>query len=311
MATRAKKAKETIKEVEVHVGKKQVTEMFSGCSLSFPWFGTMRSVGTANNAAAAASIEAEEHVVHTTVTIIDTRLEEYKNLGRIRTAAQGWYDYNTVPYVVRGQRLFMRDRREAIWEGVKERREVLKEAASKLNNRRDDILAWAQKSLGKAFDANLYPKDFTDKFDMVIREHSIDPPSYLAHTNADEYKRTLELTLRDMGESMKRFEQQCMAQVGQSVQTLASQLNGDSAVRQTTLDGLLRVLNRVGQMKFEGTQMFNAAMSDAKEIIDGVEITDLRRPGGVRADVKDRLQALLARYAELREASTKKALLPE
>lgn len=296
------------KVVEVNVQKEEVLKLFSGCSLTFNWFGVLRSVDDEENEAAALAIEADARAVHTSVCIIDTKLPEYAALGKIRTAAQAWYDYNTLPYVVRGQRLFRRDRRQELWEGIEERKQVLTDAAKALNAKRGQILEWGKKNLGKAFDERLYPDDFGKKFNVQIREHSIDPPSYLAHTNAEEYKRTLQLTLADIGQSMQRFEAQCMQQVGVSVRTLTSQLGGDSPVRQTTIDGLMKVLNRVGQMKFEGTQIFKSAMDEARDIIDGVDVSDLRKPGGTREETKKKLQELLGRYQQLKEASVKKAV---
>ena len=39
------------------------------------------------------------------------------------------------------------------------------------------------------FDEKLYPDAFAGKFTVEARERSIDPPSYLSTTNAEEYKR--------------------------------------------------------------------------------------------------------------------------
>ena len=51
-----------------------------------------------------------------------------------------------------------------------------------------DILEGAQKLLRDAFDPSAYPTKWSDVFSLELREHSIEPPSYLMHTNAEEYQ---------------------------------------------------------------------------------------------------------------------------
>jgi hypothetical protein len=284
----------------------QVKEQLSGVSLSLPGWGILRKVSSVQNAAAAAAMKANPKLVKASRVLVDVEMEEWKDLQAARTGARAWFNYHTFPYCVEGQRLFRKDRRDSIWRHAKEWAEEIKEAADKLTDSREGILEWAQGELGDAFDPNLYPQDFADRFSLIIREHSIEPPSYLMHTNAEEYQRTLERQLRDVESSMRDFEQQCTQSVGESVGRILRAVNTDGKLYSSSLEGIQKVISRIGMMRFEGTAVFQAAMRDAKEAIQGVGIAELRRPGGVRKKTTERLKQLMERYKDLKAAAAAK-----
>lgn len=310
MTTKTKKAPKNKKPIEKS-GKldtlKQIQEALSGCSLTFHWWGIMRATGKDENATAAASINADADVIKTKRLLIDTKLEEWRDLARIRSAAKQWYDWHTFPYIVSGQRLFRREMRETVWGQIASYTTELATATTRLNAKRNDILEWARTKLGDAFDANLYPDDFASKFGMEIREHSIEPPSYLRHTNAEEYQRTLQRSLADIQSSMGAFQNQCMAQIGQSVGRIVSNIASDSTVRESTVKNMQDTFARIAQMRFDGTAVFKAAMEEAKGIVDGVTMFDLRNSAGTREETKKKLETLMDRYNELQTAALAKA----
>lgn len=51
--------------------------------------------------------------------------------------------------------------------------------------------------------------------------------------------------------------------------------------------------------------MFRAAMDEYKEAVDGVGAAELRRPGGVREETKEKLTKLMERYKELQNQNLK------
>lgn len=290
---------------------KAIQEALSGCSLTFHWWGIMRTADARENEKAAASINADADVIRTQRRLIDTRMEEWKNLQQIRSAAKQWYDWNTFPYVVGGQRLFRRERREGIWSKVREYSVMLAEATARLTAKRPEIVDWARKKLGDAFDESLYPADFANKFSMEIREHSIEPPSYLRHTNAEEYQRTLQRSLLDIQDSMRRFESQCMQQIGQNIGRIANNIANDATVRESTVRNMQETFGRIAQMRFEGTAVFHEAMKEAEGIINGVTLFDLRNSKGTRDETRKKLEALMARHKELQQAVIAKAAATE
>jgi hypothetical protein len=104
---------------------------------------------------------------------------------------------------------------------------------------------------------------------------------------------------------MRAFERQLMAQLASATQNMAQNL-GNDRVLAPNVEGFARLFDRCAQMRFEGTEVFRRAMGEAKEIIDGVEVTELRASKGLRVETKEKLERLMGRYKQLQEAVAKK-----
>jgi hypothetical protein len=284
----------------------RIKETLSGASLEIHWWNPARACSTTEHATIADALAlGNARRVRGRKTIIDTKTPTFAALTALRTAIRAGWEFRTLDYCVRGQRLFLRKRREEIWDWAAEQQSQAVDLACAMQQDRHAILATAEEDLGDCFDASLYPEDFGKEFAIEIAEHSIDPPSYLQHTNAEEYQRELQKGLYAIGASMQAFESQCFAQMGEAAQRLVANLSG-GRVMSANLDAFGKVFNRIGQMSFEGTAIFKDATAEAQAILDGVDVAELRKPGGVREETREKLQSLLARYQQLQEKVTEK-----
>lgn len=276
-----------------------VKEMLSGVSLSTPVFGIEKKVDKAENDIAAEALAAKPDRIKTRRLLIDPEMEEYKDCTRIRTACRSWFASLTLPYPIDGVRLFRRDMRDQIWMDATSWAAQIEAAAMRLNEKRPQIIAAAKAELGKAFSEQMYPKDFRTTNSFDLREHSIEPPSYLAACNSESYKRELARQLSDIETGMQQFERQCMEQIGGNISRLVSAMNTGSNLHGSNLDQMRKAFARIATLKFEGTATFKAIMGEAREAVEGVGAVELRRPGGVRDETKAKLEALMARHKQL------------
>lgn len=279
---------------------KEIKEQLSGCSLKWSWLGIQRKVQHAVNAKAAEAIGANEKETSTNRYIINRKMPEWEHLQHIRSKLNGDYWFRTFDYVIDGQRIFRRDMKEEIWGLVDAAKKELYEAAAAFQAKRAEVVRWAQENLGDAFDASLYPQDLSLKFNVEIREHSIEPPSYLRHTNAEEYKQTLNRTLMDVRRSMIDFERQCQSQVAQSIGNVMRALTTGGPLHASNIDNVQEVFRRIATMKFEGTRAFQEAMKAAQEAVDDTDVGELRRSKGCREETRQKFTRLLDRYKQLR-----------
>lgn len=306
MVTRKNKAK-PLEKAGSFDSLKAIQETLSGISFSFSGWGVIRQVDEGDNRLAAEALDADPEATRTQRLLIDRKMEAYLDMGRTKAAARKWLEFRTFPYMVTNQRLFRREQREKIMDGAREWQEEYQRMATILQSHREEILEYGKNKLGRTFNADLYPKDFTECFVMTPREHEISPPSYLRYTNAEEYERSLERTLTDIAASQRDFEQECTRQVGYSVGRIVDAMTRDNGVlREANLVNMQRTFARIMQMKFDGTAVFKSAMAEAQGVIKGVTLTEMKKPGGVRDATKEKLQQLLTRYAELRKAAEAK-----
>lgn len=291
---------QTVEEIKQHL---------SCASLHRSGWTIERSAARSENVIAATALKIEDPALYKgKKTIIDPKIEPWQEIQTIRNYAGKWWDYNTFPYVEEGQRLFLRERRAELWDKMKDLDTAIKSAAAKLDARRSEILTWAKKKLGDTYDESLYPKSWESEFSISLREHNIDPPQYLKREDSEEYKRELARTLRDIESSMKLFERQCYTQMGETAAALAANLGGNrNNGIGSNIESFRKLFNRVQQMKFEGTAAFKRAMKEAQEIIDGVEVDELRDDKGLRSNTKERIEALMKKYKDVQEAALKKA----
>jgi hypothetical protein len=306
MATRKKKA--PVEKAGSFDTLKAIQEALSGVSFSFTGWGVIRQVDDVDNRTAAESLDADPEAIRTQRLLIDRKMEAFLDMGRTKAAARKWLEFRTFPYCITNVRLFRRDQRDIIWEGAEEWQRELRRAATILNSHMEDIHAYGKRMMGRTFNADLYPKDFTEAYTMTVREVSIEPPSYLRYTNAEEYQRTIERTLTDIAASQRSFEQECTTQVGYSVGRMVEAMSRDGGVlREANLVNMQRTFARIMRMKFDGTAVFKAAMAEAQAVVKGVTLTEMKKPGGVREATKEKLQQLLNRYKELKEAAAARA----
>lgn len=302
MATKTKKATPKLKKVN---DRDELLEVLSGCSLSFSWWGTTKMVPREQQEMAAKAIDADRTAIKTNKIKIDVHLPEWKDLQALRSSIQGWYNFRTFDYCVRGQRLFRREMRQEIWEGVEQHQKDLDEASKRLQAKRNDIIAWGKSKLGQAFDHKDYPDTFAGAFSVQIREHSINPPDYLRTTDESEYYRHQQQTVKDIGLAMERFEAQCASKILSAVQKVNEVLQAGEAPRPQTIDTIRNAFDRIAKMKFRGTAAFEACKKEVDQLIQGTNLKDVRRMKSSHDEAKQKFAALLKRHQELLNAVAK------
>lgn len=299
MATKTKKATPKLKKVK---DRDELLEVLSGCSLTFHWWGIYKLVPREQQEAAAKAIDADRKVIKTQKVKIDLSMPEWKDLQSLRSSITGWYNFRTFDYCVKGHRLFRREMKEELWKGVEQHQKDLAASAQRLQQKRNDIIAWAKATLGKAFDHKDYPDTFAGAFSVQIREHSINPPDYLRTTDESEYYRHQQQTVKDIGLAMERFEAQCAGKILSAVQKVNEVLQAGEAPRPQTIDTIRNAFDRIAKMKFRGTAAFEACKKEVDQLIQGTNLKDVRRMKSSHDEAKEKFAALLKRHQELLSA---------
>lgn len=287
----------------------EIKETLSCASLHKSGWTPERTAAKGENVIAAKALKIEEdRLFKGKKVIIDTNIEPWRRLKATQAHAQRWWDGVTFPFVHEGTRLFLREDRERIWKEVAKFDAQVKEQGRVMDRMRPEILGWAEKALGPTYDASLYPASWEQTFAVEVREHSIDPPKYLERADAEEYRRELQRTLADVERSMARFEQDCMARLGAAGSQLAAHLasGGNNGVG-AQYENFVELFDRVSRMKFEGTQLFKSAMAEARQIIGGVTVGELKRDLGKRAETRERLARMTEKYLQAKQQVERKA----
>lgn len=277
--------------------------------LTVRWWSPSRAGSEQDRDTTAGALRAERRRIKVRKDVIDTQHSAWRELVALRTSIRAWWEYETMPYVLPGQRLFHKDRRRLLWEEGARFDAALRRQGRGLESARPDLLAEARYALGEAFDAKLYPDDWSDLFRLDLHEVSIDPPAYLERDDLTAYRAQVELTMSGIRESAERFQEECFALLGDSLARLLSNTEDGNRIMTQNIDNIGRTIQRVAQMRFEGTAVFKQALSEAHDLIEGVTAERLRTDKPFREDTPSRLASILTRYQQLNAVSRAKGSL--
>ncbi len=282
----------------------EIQEALTGASLSFHWWAPYKKLEQGERATAADALEADSETLSAKKRLIDTKTcQPWLDLVKAQNNVRGWWEFNSFPYTVKGMRLILREKKKELFARVGEFQEEIAELAKRMDGQRKEILAEAKAKLGTMYRPDAYPKagEWAGEFRVEVRERSIEPPSYLQHTNAEEYRRELQKNLMDIQGSMRKFEEQCWKRMGQLSASLAAGLQPDGKLHGSNLEGFQKLFQQVGNLNFEGTAVFREAMQEAKGILEGISVEELRTLRGLKVDVRQQMEGFLGKFQQLKE----------
>ena len=285
----------------------QVREFLTGSTLSFHWWGASRSFERDGILATAETLEADHEMISARNRIIDTRHPAYRALTSLRSSIQHHWKQHTMPYVIPGMRLARREQMPDLTDSLQRLAADAAVLAGKLDLARGEIIAQARSRLGKLFREWHYPESFVELFTVEFRERSIDPPNYLAQSNAEEYKRQLMQSVRDVQVSLDKFQTECWQHLGELTRKLTTMLRlkddpeQDVRLHQSQVSNFKSLFDRTARLNFQGTALFSTAMREAQTILAGVTVEELRDSKGLRGRVRADLEGLAGRFEQLRQ----------
>jgi hypothetical protein len=278
-----------------------VVELFSLASLHQKRWWPYKSYSESERFEAAEAHDADpDRTTHGKV-IINTSHPAWKRVTSLFSQAGSWFARCTFDWPVRGQRMFYREDRDEIWSQVESYNARINLAAVSLDAVRDELIEDSRRKMGKLFDVKAFPDSWAGLFSLTIREHSITPPEYLKVKDAEAYFQEMQQVVREIEWGHRQFEQECSQQLAATVGRMLDGLDGSGRGLSDNIAAFQKVFNRVSQMRFEGTQSFTAAMEEFQELVDGVDVLDIRKRKKAREETKQKLTSLLERHRQLQE----------
>lgn len=288
-----------------NLSTQQVRDLLTGSSLTLHWWRASKGVAGDQKAELCDSVDAEDKGLSATKKLIAPSFKPWKAVTSLRSRIRTHWEDESFPFILPGVRLVLRQKMPSLRRELAQMMEDLEGITRDLDDSLFEILADGRKRLGRLFDVADYPTTFRDLFSMEFREHSIEPPSYLAHSNAEEYQRQLQASLGDVEAGLKKFEAQVWAELG----TLAARITAACTPREdgtmppvfaATIAGVKPLFDKVASLNFSGTAVLQRALREVKEMLDEVRVEDLRDSKGLREEVKEQVGEVVGRFQQLR-----------
>ncbi len=250
--------------------------------------------------------DTDEDSLSATKKLVGRQFTCWKQISAVRTRLGQHWNSRIYDYVVPGQRLVLREDMPKLRNELDEIMEETIPLITELNLWLPRIKEDAQQRLKSLYSPEDYPEEFTaELFSMEFREHAIEPPSYLAHSNAEEYRRQLVGSVKDVEAGLAKFTQGVWVELADLTQRLHNAMlpaeagENRPAIHVSTLEAIRPLFDRVASLNFSGCAVLQEALGEVRDILRSVDVKDLRKSTGLRDEVREGIAGVVSRFHEL------------
>ncbi len=262
--------------------------------LSFAWFGTRKTLSSAQKSQAAESFGAEGDCISAGKKLIDTRDPAYRAVTSVRSRAGAYFKGISMPYPEPGIRLIRQGDLDEINFHMGAFKDELVEAVRNLDGRFDELKSAARQRLGDLFDEADYPASLLGLFDMAWDFPSVEPPDYLQRLNPEVYQRECQRVRARFDEAVQLAEAAFLEELSKLVSHLTERLSGQAdgkpkVFRDSATENLTDFFRRFQSLNVGSNEELDDLVERAQQIVSGVEPQQLRDSGALRQQVATQL----------------------
>jgi AcrR family transcriptional regulator len=187
-------------------------------------------------------------------------------------------------------RLIRQDKIDEFAAMLREFQEQLAEAVETLDRRYSELKATARNRLGSLYNPSDYPASLRGLFSIEFDFPSVEPPDYLQQLNPQLYEQECQRVQSRFDEAVKLAEEAFTAELAELVSHLTERLSGTEdgrpkIFRDSMLENLTEFFQRFRQLNVRSSEQLDQLVSQAQQVIRGVEPQSLRDNEGLRQHV--------------------------
>lgn len=239
---------------------------------------------------AAAPFHADATLLSATKKVLDTSHPDYRAVTSVRMDATHFWRTHTYPFPEPGVRLIRRDRIKDFEQRMAQLQGELAVAVMQLQSQYDVMRVEAKARLGELFDAKDYPPALDGQFSIDWDYPSFDPPDYLKQISPKLYEQEQHRIRLRFEQAVGMAEEAFTSELAKLVSHLVDRLTGGvdgkpKVFRDTAVGNLREFFERWGELKIGDNQQLDEVVGQAKQILDGVDASELRDNEALRAHV--------------------------
>ena len=213
----------------------QVRGDFAACRVKFRWFGTTKTLSTAQKSQAAESFGAQGKAISAAKRLIDTKNDRYRVLTSIKSNIVRYWKDSSLAFPEPGIRLIRQDRIDAFDLQLARYQQELQTAVGSLDEHFNELKEAARVRLGSLFNLSDYPASLAEEFAVVWDFPNVEAPEYLRRLNPEVYRQQAELVSQRFAETVAMAEQAFIDELDRLVAHLACLLYTSPSPRDATL----------------------------------------------------------------------------
>ena len=262
--------------------------------LSFAWFGTRKTLSSAQKSLAAESFGADGDCISAGKKLIDTGDPAYRDVTSIRSRAGSYFKGVSLPYPEPGIRLIRQGDLDEINLHMGEFKDELAEAVRELDGRFEELKSAARQRLGDLFNEADYPASLLGLFDIAWDFPSVEPPDYLQRLNPQVYQQECQRVQARFDEAVRLAEAAFMEELAKLIDHLAERITGEDdgrpkVFRDSVVENLMEFFQRFQNLNVSSNDELDGLVERAQRVVHGVQPQQLRDSGALRQQVATQL----------------------
>lgn len=258
--------------------------------VSISWFGTKKTLTPEQKQEAAEPFGTDARFLSAGKRLLDTSHPAYKAVTAVRGRVIGFCRAMSLPFPEPGLRLIRQDRIEEFATKMREFQAELAQTVESLDRHYSELKATARQRLGSLFNAGDYPQSLRSMFSVEYDFPSVQPPDYLQELNPQLYEEECRRVQSRFDEAVRLAEETFTAELAKLVSHLTERLSGHDdgkpkTFRDSTLENLTDFFRRFQELNVRSSEQLDQLVTQAQQVIRGVEPQDLRDNAGLRQHV--------------------------
>ncbi|MDB5335203.1 MAG: hypothetical protein JWN70_822 [Planctomycetaceae bacterium] len=267
--------------------------------LSFTWFGIRKALSSEQKASAADAFGAEADCLSAGKKLIDTRDPTFRAVTSIRSQAVNYFKGLSLPFPEPGLRLIRQADLDAINDKMGQFKGELRDAVATLDAHFGDLKAAARQRLGRLYNSADYPDSLTGLFELAWDFPSVEPPEYLRRLSPELYRQEAERVTARFDEAVQLAEQAFVEELSRLVSHLSERLSGaedgkPKVFRDSVVENLTEFFQRFRMLNVRSNEQLDELVSNAQQIVRGVNPQQLRDSQPLRQQVVSQLSGVEA-----------------
>ena len=277
---------------------------FAACRVKFRWFGTTKTLTTAQKSQAAESFGAQGKAISAAKRLIDTKDDRYRVLTSIKSTITRYWKDSSLAFPEPGIRLIRQDRIDEFDDKLRSYRDELDSAVASLDNQFSTLKQAARVRLGSLFNLSDYPASLADEFAVEWDFPNVEAPDYLRRLNPEVYQQQAQLVSQRFEETVAMAEQAFIDELDQLVNHLAERLSGDDdgrpkIFRDSSLTNLTAFFQKFRDLNVSSNQQLDDLVERCQQLVSGVAPQTLRDNDSLRNSLSSNLASVQSSLDQL------------
>ena len=267
--------------------------------LSFTWFGIRKALSSEQKASAADAFGAEADCLSAGKKLIDTRDPTFRAVTSIRSQAVNYFKGLSLPCPEPGLRLIRQADLDEINDKMGQFKGELRDAVATLDAHFGDLKDAARQRLGRLYNPADYPDSLAGLFDLAWDFPSVEPPEYLRRLSPELYRQEADRVTARFDEAVQLAEQAFVDELSRLVSHLSERLSGaedgkPKVFRDSVVENLTEFFQRFRMLNVRSNEQLDELVSNAQQIVRGVNPQQLRESQPLRQQVVSQLSGVEA-----------------